>query len=40
MRERGISYQAIADAFNLWKISTRIGDGQWFAKTIRELVMD
>lgn len=40
MRERGISYQAIADAFNLWKISTRTGDGQWYAKTIRELVMD
>ena len=40
MRERGISYQAIADGFNLWKIFTRTGDGQWYAKTIRELVMD
>jgi hypothetical protein len=39
MRERGLSYQAIADAFNLWKISTRTGDGQWHAKTIRELIL-
>jgi hypothetical protein len=37
MRERGLSYQAIADAFNHWKVSTRRGEGQWHAKTIREL---
>ena len=37
MRERGQSYQLIADAFNLWKVSTRTGDGKWYAKTIRDL---
>lgn len=43
MRERGLSYEAIVNAFNLWKIATRTGEGQWHAKTIRELtkiVMD
>ena len=38
MRERGLSYQAIADAFNLWKVATRTGDGKWHSKTIRELI--
>lgn len=37
MRERGISYQVIADAFNLWKVSTRTGDGKWHSKTVREI---
>ena len=37
MRDRGLSYEAIANAFNLWKIATRTGEGQWHAKTIREL---
>ncbi|MGE3611709.1 MAG: hypothetical protein AB7I27_19115 [Bacteriovoracaceae bacterium] len=37
MRERGISYQGIADALNLWKVSTRTGDGKWHAKTVRDL---
>jgi hypothetical protein len=37
MRERGLSYQGIADIFNLWKVSTRTGDGKWHSKTIREL---
>lgn len=37
MRDRGLSYQAIADAFNLWKVSTRTG-GNWHAKTVRELI--
>ncbi len=40
MRERGLSYQQIADTFNLWKISTRTGDGQWYSKSIRDIVMD
>ena len=38
MRGRGLSFQAIADAFNLWMILTRAGHGQWYSKTIRELV--
>jgi hypothetical protein len=38
MRERGLSYQTIADAFNLWKVATRTGDGKWHSKTIRELI--
>jgi hypothetical protein len=25
MRERGLSYEAIANALNLWKIATRTG---------------
>jgi biotin operon repressor len=28
MRGRGLSFQAIADAFNLWMILTRTGHGQ------------
>jgi hypothetical protein len=37
MRERGLSYQTISDAFNLWKIATRTREGKWHAKTIREM---
>ena len=37
MRERGLSYQVIADTFNLWKIPTRSREGNWHAKTIREI---
>ena len=37
MRERGSSYQAIADSFNLWKISTRKREGKWHAKTVRDI---
>lgn len=37
MRDRGLSYQAIADIFNLWKVATRTGEGKWYGKTIREI---
>ncbi|MDO9182314.1 MAG: hypothetical protein Q7U04_07885, partial [Bacteriovorax sp.] len=37
LRLRSLSYQAIADLFNLWKIKTRSGEGQWHSKTIRDL---
>lgn len=37
MRDRGLSYQAIADLFNIWQVSTRTGEGKWHPKTIREL---
>lgn len=37
IRERGLSYHSIADSFNLWKIATRTGDGQWHSKTVREI---
>ncbi len=37
MRERGLSYQSIADSFNLWKVATRTGGGQWHPKTVREI---
>lgn len=37
MRERGLSYQTIAIFFNLWKIATRTGNGQWHSKTVREV---
>lgn len=37
MRARGMSYQAIADAFNLWRIPTRSREGKWFSKTIKDL---
>ena len=40
MRSRGLSYQAIADILNLWKVATRTSEGIWHAKTIRELVAD
>lgn len=37
MRERGMSYQTIANIFNLWKIATPTGNGQWHSKTVREV---
>ncbi|RPJ65518.1 MAG: hypothetical protein EHM20_17770 [Alphaproteobacteria bacterium] len=37
LRARGLSYQVIADLFNLWKIKTRSGEGQWYPKTIRDI---
>ncbi|MGB0454349.1 MAG: hypothetical protein ACPGJV_11625 [Bacteriovoracaceae bacterium] len=37
MRERGLSYQRIADLLNIWNIKTRSGDGKWHAKTVREM---
>lgn len=37
LRQRELSYQAIADLFNLWKIKTRSGEGQWHPKTIRDI---
>jgi len=32
--KKGLSYQAIADVFNLWEIPTRSAQGTWHAKTI------
>lgn len=40
MRGRGLSYQAIADQLNLWRVSTKTGDGSWHAKTVRDLERD
>jgi hypothetical protein len=37
LRIKGQSYQAIADLINLWKISTRMGEGVWYVKTVREI---
>lgn len=37
MRKQGMSYQKIADLFNLWRIGTRSGEGRWFPKSVREL---
>jgi hypothetical protein len=37
MRERGLSYQSIADSFNLWRVATRTDGGQWHPKTVREI---
>lgn len=37
LREKGKSYQEIAEVFNLWRIPTRTLVGQWYAKTIRDL---
>lgn len=37
LREKGKSYQEIADVFNLWRIPTRSGEGGWHGKTVREL---
>ena len=38
LRGKGLSYQAIADLFNLWRIETRSTDGIWHPKTIREII--
>jgi len=38
MRQQGLSYQRITDLFNLWRIDTRSGGGQWYAKTVRGIV--
>lgn len=37
MRQRGMSYQVIAETFNLWKISTSSCEGKWHAKTVRDI---
>ncbi|MBA2405104.1 MAG: hypothetical protein H0V66_10070 [Bdellovibrionales bacterium] len=39
MRSRGLSYQTIAGIFNLWKVATRTGEGIWYAKTVRDLLL-
>ena len=38
MKRRGLSYQAIADSLNVWKVPTRTGNGKWHAKTTREVL--
>jgi DNA invertase Pin-like site-specific DNA recombinase len=38
LRNKGKSYQEIADIFNLWKISTSSGKGIWHGKTIRKII--
>ena len=38
LRENGMSYQKIADLFNLWRIDTRSGEGKWYAQTVRNYV--
>lgn len=40
MRGRGLSYQTIANSFNLWKVRTRTGEGTWHSKTIRDICME
>lgn len=37
LREKGDSYQRIAEKFNLWRVKTRSGDGKWYAKTARDV---
>ena len=37
LRESGLSYQKIAEMFNLWRVETRSGEGIWHAKTVRDL---
>lgn len=37
LRERGMSYEKIADHFNLWGMKTKSKKGKWFPKTIREI---
>lgn len=39
LRKKGMSYQKIADLFNLWRIETRTREGMWHAKTVRELAV-
>jgi hypothetical protein len=38
IRERGLSYQSIADTFNLWKVATRTGQVKLYGKTVKELL--
>lgn len=38
LRQRGLSYQKIADLLNLWRVETISGDGKWHAKTVRDCV--
>jgi len=38
LKERGMSYQAIANTLNLWRIPTRSGIGRWHAKTVQDLI--
>ncbi len=37
LRKRGLSYQRIADLFNLWRIDTRSGGGKWHAESVRNV---
>ena len=34
LREDGLSYQRIADLFNLWKLETNSGKNEWYAKAV------
>jgi hypothetical protein len=38
-RSRGLSYQSIAESFNLWQFSTPSNEGFWQAKTVRDLMV-
>jgi len=38
LKAKKLSYQAIADLFNLWKIKTSSGEGVWHPKTVRDLI--
>ncbi len=37
MRVRGLTYQQIADLFNLWGVQKRTCAGKWHSKTVREI---
>lgn len=37
LRNKGLSYQRIADLFNLWRVKTKSGQGIWHPKTIKDI---
>lgn len=39
LRKQGLSNQKIADLFNLWSVGTSSGEGKWYAKTVRWLIL-
>ena len=39
MRNKGMSFQKIADIFNHWKIPSRAKRSKWYAKTVRDLII-
>jgi len=38
-KDQGMSYQKIAEQFNQSEIGTRSGEGKWFGKMVRVIIL-
>ena len=37
LREEGLSYQKIADLFNLWRVDSLVKGGRWYSESVRRV---